>query len=216
MTMENTGQSNCVPQVADELEQLVLREIAMRVRNNTQPYVLDLRCGEGRHTVTMASLGARVLAVDVPKLESHVLNRALASGCANNVEFAVLAEIPEELPEGPFDLVFCHHGIHRLPYLKTRQLLRRIVKSLRVGGKLFVSAYGLHSALGEGYADADAPIEERFSELSPEMAKSYNIKGPACLYSERNLVTLLFESGGSVLRSFTTTHGTVKAVAVRM
>ncbi|MDR1890281.1 MAG: class I SAM-dependent methyltransferase [Zoogloeaceae bacterium] len=214
--MTHPEQRNCVPQVADELEQLVLREIAMRVRNYTQPYVLDLRCGEGRHSVTMASLGARVLAVDAPKQEAHVRNRAQASGCADNVDFAPLAEIPEELPEGPFDLVFWHHGIHALPYPKARQVLRRVVKSMRTGGKLFLSAYGLHSALGEGYADADAPIEERFSALNPAIAKSYNIQGPVCLYSERNLVTLLFESGGSVLRSFTTTHGTVKAVAVRM
>jgi SAM-dependent methyltransferase len=204
-----------VPQVADELEQLVLREIAMRVRDDTTPYVLDLPCGEGRHTVTMASLGARVLAADAPEQETHMRNRALASGCADNVNFAPL-EIPDGLPTGPFDLVFYPHGIHRLPYPTARQVLRHLVKSIRVGGKLFISAYGLHSALSEGYADAETPIEERFSELAPAIAKRYNIKGPVCLYSERNLVTLLFEAGGSVLRSFTTTHGAVKAVAVRM
>ncbi|MDR3055147.1 MAG: methyltransferase domain-containing protein [Zoogloeaceae bacterium] len=215
--MTQPGYAHHIPQVADELEQLILREIAMRVRNNEQPYVLDLRCGEGRHSVTMASLGARVLAVDDPKQEARVRDLAQASACAEHVEFAPFAEIPKEgLPEGPFDLVFSHHGICLMPYPKARQSLRRILKSLRVGGKLYLSAYGLHSALGEGYADAEAPIEERFSELAPAIAKSYNIKGPLCLYSERNLVTLLFEAGGSVLRSFTTTHGTIKAVAVRM
>jgi SAM-dependent methyltransferase len=215
MTMTQTGQGACAPQVVDELEQLMLREIAMRVRGDTTPYVLDMRCGEGRHAVTMASLGARVLAADAPEQETHVRNRALASGCADRVDFLPL-DIPDGLPEGPFDLIFCHHGIHRLPYPKARQVLRHLVKSMRVGGKLFISAYGLHSALGEGYADAEAPIEERFSELAPAIAKRYNIKGPVCLYSERNLVTLLFEAGGSVLRSFTTTHGAIKSVAVRV
>jgi SAM-dependent methyltransferase len=215
MTMAQIGQGGYVPQVVDELEQLILREITLRVRNNTPPYILDLPCGEGGHTVAMAGLGARVLAVDAPKQESRVRNRALASDCANRVDFAPL-DIPDGLPEGPFDLVFCHHGIHRLPYPTARQVLRHLVKGMRVGGKLFISAYGLHSALGEGYAGADAPIEARFGELIPAIARRYDIKGPVCLYSERNLVTLLFEAGGSVLRSFTTTHGAVKAVAVRM
>ena len=214
--MSKSSESNCVPQVNDALEQLILREIVMRVRNHEEPYVLDFRCGEGQHSVTMASLGARVLATDEAKQEAHIRNQAQASGCADRVAFAPLTEVTENSLEGPFDLVFCYHGIYQQPYPKARQTLRRVIKSLRVGGKLYLSAYGLHSALGEGYPDADAPIEERFSELSPAIARRYNIKGPVCLYTERNLVTLLFESGGSVLRSFTTTHGTIKAVAVRM
>ncbi|GHT90800.1 hypothetical protein FACS1894101_3550 [Betaproteobacteria bacterium] len=215
--MTPSGHAHPIPQVSDELEQLIQREIVMRARNAEEPYVLDLRCGEGQHSVTMAGLGARVLAVDDPKQEAHVRNRAEAAGYADRITFTPMLETPENSPlEGPFDLVFWHHGIYRLPYPKARQALRRVIKSLRIGGKLYLSAYGLHSALGEGYADAEAPIEERFSELAPAIAKSYSIKGPVCLYSERNLVTLLFEAGGSVLRSFTTTHGTIKAVAVRM
>ena len=208
--------SNSVPQVADELEELVLREIVLRVRSNMPTRVLDLRCGEGRRSVSMAELGAEVLAADTPELSSSVKNRALAAGVGENIRFAPVKTLPEDLPQGPFDLAFCHHGISRLPYADARQTLRAVLKSLCIGGKLFISAYGLHSALGENYAGANTPIERRFCKLTPTLAKSYNIQEPVCLYSERNLVILLFEIGGSVLRSFTTTHGTVKAVAVRV
>ncbi|MDR0672060.1 MAG: class I SAM-dependent methyltransferase [Zoogloeaceae bacterium] len=204
------------PQAADELEQLVLREIALRARSNMPTRVLDLRCGEGRHSVSMAGMGAQVLAADAPELSNPVKNRALAAGVGDSIQFAPMKQLPEDLPEGPFDLAFCHHGISCLPYADARQTLHATLKSLRIGGKLFISAYGLHSALGENYAGASAPIEQRFCKLAPTLAKRYNIPDRVCLYSERNLVNLLFETGGSVLRSFTTTHGTVKAVAVRV
>jgi 2-polyprenyl-3-methyl-5-hydroxy-6-metoxy-1,4-benzoquinol methylase len=207
---------NSAPPLADELEQMVLREITLRARSSLPTRVLDLRCGEGRHSVSMAELGAEVLAADAPERANPVKNRALAAGVGENIRFAPLKSLPADLPQGPFDLAFCHHDISCLPYAAARDTLLAVLKSLRIGGKLFISAYGLHSMLGENYADANTPIERRFCKLTPAIAKSYNIPEPVCLYSERNLVTLLFEIGGSVLRSFTTTHGTVKAVAVRL
>ena len=48
------------------------------------------------------------------------------------------------------------------------------------------------------------------------LIKKYDITGQVCLYSERNLFMLLLNAGASVLRTMTTTHGNVKAVAVRV
>ncbi|MGB4467919.1 MAG: class I SAM-dependent methyltransferase [Azovibrio sp.] len=207
---------NFVPMVSDELERLILQEIAHRGRANADSEVLDLPCGEGHHAVAMAKLGARVLAADQSSRETTVRGRALASAVGDRVDFAAAGLREGPLPAGPFDLVFCHHGIYRLAYPEARRVVRALLKSLRIGGKLFISAYGLHSALGEGYADAEKAVEERHSCLTPALASAYNITEPVCLYTERNLVTLLFEAGGSVLKTFTTTHGTVKGVAVRL
>ncbi|MCX8145280.1 MAG: class I SAM-dependent methyltransferase [Azovibrio sp.] len=208
--------NNFVPVVSDELLQLILQEIARRSRANARSDVLDLPCGDGRQAVAMAKLGARVLAADVGGCENSVRGRALAAAVHDLVDFTV-AELGDlSLPAGPFDLVFCHHGIDRLPYVEARRVVRGLLRSLRIGGKLFISAYGLHSALGEDYPDADKPVEARHAPLAPALARCYNILEPVCLYTERNLVTLLFEAGGSVLKTFTTTHGTVKGVAVRV
>ena len=87
---------------------------------------------------------------------------------------------------------------------------------LKIGGKLYLSILGLHSELGDGYAGAERILSERFCELDPRMAAKYDIPGPVCLYSERNLFTLLLEAGASVLRTFTSTHGNVKGIAVRV
>ncbi|MDP3440634.1 MAG: hypothetical protein Q8R95_13635, partial [Azonexus sp.] len=80
----------------------------------------------------------------------------------------------------------------------------------------YLSILGLHSELGDGYADAEVPVEQRFAKLSPALIKKYGITNEVCLYSERNLFMLLLDAGASVLRTLTTTHGNVKAVAVRV
>ncbi len=208
--------NNFVPVVSDELEQLILQEIARRSRANATSEVLDLPCGDGHQAVAMAKLGARVLAADQISRETAVRGRALAASVHDLVDFTAAQLGDGQLPAGPFDLVFCHHGIHRLPYPEARKVVRGLLRTLRIGGKLFISAYGLHSALGEGYEHGDRPVEERHARLTPALARCYNIPEPVCLYTERNLVTLLFEAGGSVLKTFTTTHGTVKGVAVRL
>jgi SAM-dependent methyltransferase len=214
--MDQHFKRDCVPVVADELEQLILREIALRVRNCNPPRVLDIHGEDGRRAMVMASLGAQVLVADVEKFKEPICRQAQAEGLAEAVKFVVYPDPKLFSGKESFDLVFCHHGIHRLPYDKAKRALQQIIKTLNIGGKIYISAYGLHSTLGEGYADADAPVEKRFCPLSAIIARNYNLEGPVCLYTERNLVNLLFESGGSVLRSFTTTHGTIKAVAVRM
>jgi hypothetical protein len=87
---------------------------------------------------------------------------------------------------------------------------------LRIGGKLYLSILGLHSELGQGYAGAETPIDQRFAPLSPALVKKYGIQGEVCLYTERNLFMLLLEAGASVLRTLTTTYGNVKGIAVRV
>ncbi|MDR0529722.1 MAG: class I SAM-dependent methyltransferase [Zoogloeaceae bacterium] len=219
--MDSHCKRECVPTVDDELEQLILREIALRKRHGDTPRVLDLHCEEGRRASAMAVLGAQVLAVDTADRQASVLERAKKENVSDAVEFRALNEDKKEtrlgcLKNELFEFVFCHHGIHRLPYAEAKETLRQILKTLHIGGKLYISAYGLHSALAEGYADTDKRVEERFSPLTTALAKNYGLRGSVCLYTERNLVNLLFEAGSSVLRSFTTTHGTVKAVAVRI
>jgi len=210
--------SDDMPTVVDELEHLITREIANSIRNHNLPRGLDLHCGDGAFAAHLVELGAEVLAADAASFKDAVLAQKLPDNASKALKFVPLSHNEDFPPEGEmFDLVFCHHGIYRLPYAEARRVLGRIIRQhLKIGGKFYISAYGLHSDLGEDYADAEKSIQERFCPLAPAHAKSYNLEGSVCLYTERNLVNLLFEAGGSVLRSFTTTHGTVKAVAVKV
>jgi hypothetical protein len=70
--------------------------------------------------------------------------------------------------------------------------------------------------LGDHYPDSEKRVKERFAALPDDIAAKYGIAGPVCLYSERDLFLLLFDAGASVLKTFTTTHGNVKAVGCRI
>ena len=116
----------------------------------------------------------------------------------------------------PFDVIACRYGLSSLPYLEARDVVRQLMRRLKIGGRLYLSLLGLHSDLGSHYSCRDQLVVSRFCELSPKTQEKYNIQGSVCLYSERDLLTLILEAGCSPLRTFSTTHGNVKGVAVRV
>lgn len=205
---------------SDELERLALEEVHKRRRSTTESVsALVLPVGHGELPVEFARLGCRVTGMDEIGYQDDFGARAQAAGFDTQMNFAPassLAAVPEQVPDEPFDIVFVRRSLCSLPYEKARQVVRRLLLKLKIGGKLYVSVLGMHSELGDNYRDAETLIENRFCKLDPGMAKKYGITGSVCLYSERNLFMLLLEAGGSVLRTFTTTHGSIKGIAVRV
>jgi hypothetical protein len=208
-------------QATDQLDQLAMAEVAKRAPGADAPEVLQVDCGDARLGMRLAKMGANVLAVD---RSSDVGNSLIAPidalGVARRIRFGEWN--PEQcmagtLPEGaPFDLIICNNTLSAYPYRQAHDMLRCLSSITRIGGKLFLSAYGIHSELGESYVDEGKPVRQRFAPLSASIADKYGISAPVCLYSERDLFLLLFEAGLTVVRTFTTTHGNVKAVAVRV
>jgi len=203
---------------ADELERLAFEEIVKRRRFGNQVRGLVLPAGNGELVIAMARLNCKVTAADEATQENGLRGRVLAAGLRDEVRFTPFAPggFPLEFPGEPFDLVVCRRGLCSVPYDEARHRVRKLLKQLRIGGKLYVSILGLHSELGDDYPGSEQLLAARLCNLAPRMAKKYDVHHPVCLYSERNLVTLLMEAGGSVLRTFTTTHGNVKGVAVRV
>lgn len=200
---------------SDELEQLAVRELVRRRSLNDNVSVLVVPCGHGDFALQLAAGGAQVTAMDAGKYLREIEQQCPA-GTSLCVAEASLTEIPDEPPGAPYDMIFCRRGFCRLTYAAAGQTLRNLLRKLKIGGKLYLSVLGLHSELGDDYPGAEEDITERFCPLSPQMAEKYGIHDPVCLYSERNLFVLALESGGSVLRTFTTTHGNVRAVIVRV
>lgn len=202
---------------SDELERLALEEVHKRRPALGRISALILPVGKGELALEMVKLGCQVTGCDEAGYEREFKGRALSAGKADAVSF--IAGSMEELPAdlgGPYDIIYLRRGLCSLPYPAARQALKHLIPKLKIGGKLYLSVLGMHSELGERYQGSDRPIEDRFCHLDPGMAAKYGIEQPVCLYTERNLFMLLLESGGSVLRTFTTTHGSVKGVAVRV
>jgi SAM-dependent methyltransferase len=201
----------------DQLAQLARREIARRRQFSSPPRALDLPCADGRYAVALARAGAQVIAVDLPTHRQAVEGRATAADVIDRVQFvAGSLHALQQLPRHSYDVIFCRRGLHHLPFEEARTTVRELLQLLRIGGKLYVSAFGLYSPLGDHYPAAELPIEERYAELPATLARQYDLHGPVCLYTERNLFLILVESGGSVLQTFSTTLGTVKGIAVRV
>lgn len=202
----------------DELERFALEECVKRQRIDHRVSVLivsDKRC---ELAPKLASLGAQVLIVDRPAFQQEIEGRILASGFRDQISFmpSELTALPEVFPGQPFDMIVIRRGLCGQPYEKARKTVRHLLLQLRIGGKLYVSVLGLHSELGQDYADGNALIEQRFAALAGPLADKYDIRHPVCLYTERNLFQLLLEAGASVLRTLTTTYGNIKGVAVRV
>jgi len=202
----------------DENERLALEECVKRQRVDRRVSVLVMPAGRCEQAVRFARLGAHVYVGDKPTMQRDVEGRILAAGLSDDVGFVpcTLDGLPDDLPGEPYDIIFIRRGLCSMPYEQARTVVRQLLLKLKIGGKLYVSILGLHSELGEGYAAGTQPIEERYTRLSPTLAKKYDIEGPVCLYTERNLFILLLEAGASVLRTLTTTYGNVKGVAVRV
>lgn len=203
---------------SDELERLAQEEIAKRRRFGGSVSALVLPAGEGQLAFRLAKMGCAVTGADSADQERRFTGLALANGFRDEIRFAAFDydTIPEDIPGGPFDLIICRRGLCRLPYGSARTAVRRLLLELKIGGKLYVSVLGLHSELGDNYPAIEEGIEHRFAVLADAMAEKYAMHYPVCLYTERNLFSLMLECGASVLRTFTTTHGNVKAVAVRV
>lgn len=202
----------------DEAERLALEECVKRHRISQRVSVLVTPAGNCELAIKFARLGAHVMVLDKAATKREVEGRILANEQHDNITFQEtdLAKLPDILPGEPFDIIVVRRGLCGMPYQQARKAVRKLLLNLKIGGRLYVSILGLHSAIGEGYPHSEEIVEQRFSALNPALAKKYEINHPVCLYSERNLFMLLVDAGASVLRTLTTSYGNVKAVAVRV
>ncbi|MGV0791103.1 class I SAM-dependent methyltransferase [Mycolicibacterium sp. XJ1819] len=102
---------------------------------------LDLGCGEGGDVLWLAERGWHVVGVDI---SDTALQRAAADarerGVGDRVEFHQ-ADLPEQFPDGTFDLVSAHYLHSTLPLDRTR-IFRRAAEAIRPGGLLLIVDHG--------------------------------------------------------------------------
>lgn len=190
-----------------ELDEIAYKEAAKRFRLNDDVTVLLFGRDIGELAARMARAGIKVV------LDSAVGNPSALPGLRSMALAQLEAEI---VPEAPFDLIVGQLALHSQPYAQARDFLQQLRRRLKIGGKLYLSTYGKHSTLGDYYPDNGKRVEDRFAELPASLAKLYGLHGLICLYSERDLINLLFEAGMSVVHSTTSGQGNVRVVAVRI
>ena len=91
--------------------------------------VVDLGCGDGLNTVILASLGAKVISVDISDKSLEVTHRrAAANGVADNVRLVHSDAAGIPLEDNEADKVLCAAILHHLDATATAHQICRILK----------------------------------------------------------------------------------------
>ncbi|WP_207002540.1 class I SAM-dependent methyltransferase [Trinickia mobilis] len=199
-------------QRADDLDNMALgRLCALEAPSRA----LDVASAAGGQALRMARAGAHVTALDIGDYSDAFLSAARAVAlddkCAFERQDITKFDVATNL--GSYDVIVCQRMIHYVPHSTAISIILNLKNALANNGRLYISASGLHSELGNDYAAAFAPIEGRYEPLADPMAEKHAIKGPVCLYSVAEFATVLETAGLRVERVFASSFGNVKAVA---
>lgn len=208
--MAQDSESERIRLFSGELDEMVCKEVAKRHRLGNDVSAMVFGRDVGDLARQLADAGAQVL------VDSTAKKLPDGPGLRNQALSLAALPAPGTLPEAPFDVIVGQFALHAIPYAQARIVLGQLLQMLKIGGKLYLSTYGVYSMLGDHYPDSGKFIEDRFAELPAALANLYDLHGPICLYSERNLITLLFQAGATVLQNATGAIGNVRAVAVRI
>ena len=98
---------------------------------------LDLGCGEGADAIWLAENGWEVVGVDISETAvGRARAEAAARGLADRVSFAQ-TNLPEDFPQGQFDLVSAQF-LHSMVHLDRDRIFARAARAVAPGGTLLI------------------------------------------------------------------------------
>lgn len=210
-TISNLG-ADIASQRADDLDNMAIA----RLRSLSAPArALDVGSAAGGQSIRMALAGAHVVALDLDDYADAMLGAARQAGLVDKCTFvqADIVKLDVEASFGSFDVITCQRMIHYLPFAAAAEIVRQLKRALTPEGRLYISASGLHSELGNGYPASHVPVAQRYAPLADEMVSKHAIHGPVCLHSVADLAALLETAGMRVEQIFASAFGNIKAVA---
>ena len=199
--------------------QFIIKALGLRPSHS----VLDLCCGQGRHSVALAKTGIAVTGVDLSEeMLSLARDNATAAGVEVDLIQADMRRLPEAL-QGKFDAVvnlFSSFG-----YLESeaddQQVLHQVAGCLKPGGTVLMDLLNREWVIinNEPYEwriedDGTAILEHRdldlhasvnhltFTEISPDGTRSAGSELHMRLYTLTELTKMLANAGMSVERVY--------------
>lgn len=199
-------------QRADDLDNLAIAHITSEIKTRRPVFALDVGCGRGGQSARMSKAGACVVALDANDYRSFVQDSMRRENDLGGLVFHCAA-VEDEPELGTFDVILSQRMLHYLPNGAAQKALAWFFRIANPSARLFVSASGLDSELGDQYPARHEPVASRFALLAPSMADKHAIHLPVCLYRPEELTELVAASGWTPERTFTSAFGNVKLVA---
>lgn len=175
---------------------------------------VDLGCGLGSQGVRFSLLGMDTTLIDIHDISDRVdlLSDLFSLGDLQFTQTDARELQGDDLPNG-ISLLHSQRFIHYLTFEEARDLCTLLADQMAPSGRVFISASGLYSELGDGYPDRNVALEDRYSKLSPTMAERHDIRDPVCLYAKEDMERLLSESGFQMREFLPSDFGNIKAIA---
>ena len=117
-------------------------EIMERLRKNKSRKVLDLGCGLGRWSVTLARTGFQVKAVDI---SSEAIKKVQTWAKKEDLSIETQVVAGQELDSGnnSFDVIICNSVLDHMPLSEAQKVMLSLERILKPGGIAYISFDGL-------------------------------------------------------------------------
>lgn len=202
-------------QRADDLDQACLDFLTGRKQalpSETRIYAADLGCGQCGQGLRIARQGVDVTCIDV--VDQFEAAKKAADADDLHMHFHVADMVTADtIVKHRVHAVISQRAIHYLDYTEARATVRTMANITIPGGKIYLSASGIQSELGQNYPGAAVPLEQRKAKLDIAMAQKHNILEPVCLYSEDDMRRLLSDIGLTIDIIYSSAFGNIKAIA---
>lgn len=204
----------------DELDRMSIARAVELAKMGKTVRTLDLGSGRGAQTKRLLAAGATLgVAVDQADF-SDQFYASLPAGDRIGV-FIPLdlgdSNFPQKITKraetSVFDIVIFQRTIHYFTHAQAGAILASIRDLMAPHARLYISASGMDSELGDGYGGRSAPLPERFAPLAPSMAAKHGIFPSVCLYSTEELALLCQKAGLRILMAQESEFGNIKIIA---
>lgn len=184
----------------DRLDQMALHWL----KGQKDSSVMDLCCGEGGLTKNLAEVCDLVVGVDINPPDFVLSNVHIVAIDIRDLN------LPKEIK---FSAITWQRAIHYLSYKEAENILKKALDWICPNGKLFISASGINSELGNDYPGKEQPVQNRMDFLSENMQNKHDIQVKVCLYTMPEFLNLLMDTGWEPTEYFVSEFGNLKCVA---
>jgi cyclopropane fatty-acyl-phospholipid synthase-like methyltransferase len=163
-------------------------ELRDYILHHTPGRALDLGCGTGTNTITLAKNGWQVTGVDFSRRAIHIAERKVKQ---NNVQVEFHLEDVTQLKSisGKFDLILDIGCFHSLPSHKRLRYINNIDEFLAQGGTFLIYLFVKENAdtIGPGVSDQDIQsLIQKFKLVERKDSSERGVRPSAWLTFSRN------------------------------
>lgn len=197
----------------DDLDKKAIAGVDRFISAAKKVTVIDIGCGAGGTTTTLAQPGASVVGIDILDYSSHFEELRNTNNLSEQQLRFIQGDIRKAsalVDELSPKICLMQRVIHYMPYNDALSVLKHLRKSGVID--LFISVTGLESDIGNNYTDKNKPVQKRFCTLALEDMNRFSITQPVCLYTPEEFTYLLQESGWEIKECWVSAFGNVKAV----